>query len=237
VSSSGAFVLRPSTRPGSPRARPRGDKPRTTEGDRSPDLAVKLFVLDVRAADLAASIGQFRSWIVKRDTGADRLARELYDLLLKPAEGEFAGATALVVVPDAVLWALPFHALQPRDGRYLIEDHAVSIAPSLASFVEMLRPAPASGPPGRGCADRRCVRHRRAGNRGAGAVGAPTPGREGLGPAGSPQGSGGRCRPLRLRAWKAFIGDAATRRDLRPRRRAGISFTWRCRACSTTRVP
>jgi CHAT domain-containing protein len=48
-----------------------------------------------------------------------------------------AAATRLVVVPDGVLWALPFQALEPRAGRYLIEDRAISLAPSLASFVEM----------------------------------------------------------------------------------------------------
>jgi CHAT domain-containing protein/tetratricopeptide (TPR) repeat protein len=103
--------------------------------------SVTVHVLDVKAVELAAKIAQLRALIATRDPRAGRLARELYDLLLKPAEADLARATRLVVVPDAVTWALPFQALQPRAGRYLIEDRAVSYAPSLAAFAEMMRPA------------------------------------------------------------------------------------------------
>jgi CHAT domain-containing protein len=106
-----------------------------------PPIAVILRVLDVKAADLAAKIAAFRALIAKTDAGVKAAARELYDLLLKPAEGDLTGVTRLVIVPDAVLWALPFQALQPRDGRYLIEDRTVSYAPSLAAFIEMTRRA------------------------------------------------------------------------------------------------
>ncbi|MBE3072398.1 MAG: tetratricopeptide repeat protein, partial [Acidobacteria bacterium] len=110
-----------------------------TTGDAAPGVSVTVHVVDVKAADLAARIAQFRALIMKKDAGAHAAARDLYDLVLKPAEADLAGATRVVLVPDAVLWALPFQALQPRDGRYLIEDRAVSYAPSLGAFIEMAR--------------------------------------------------------------------------------------------------
>jgi CHAT domain-containing protein len=43
------------------------------------------------------------------------------------------------VVPDAVLWELPFQALRQPENRYLIEDHALSYAPSLNVLAEINR--------------------------------------------------------------------------------------------------
>ena len=133
--------VRPSTGPG-----------RAGTRDDAPGVAVEVHVLDVKAVDLAAKIAEFRALMAKKDSGVTAAARALYDLLLKPAEADLAGLARLVIVPDAVLWALPFQALQPRDGRYLIEDRAVSYAPSLAAFVEMTRrgergPRQAARPP------------------------------------------------------------------------------------------
>ena len=44
----------------------------------------------------------------------------------------------LVVVPDDALWNLPFQALQPTASRYLVEDSAISYAPSLTVLREMM---------------------------------------------------------------------------------------------------
>lgn len=139
------FVVRPATRVSpqvgrgfSPAVAGRGFSPVPT-GTTPHGVTVKAGVIDIKAVDLAAKIAQFRGYVAGRDAGVPRASRELYELLLKPVEAELAGATRLVIVPDAVLWALPFQALQPRDGRYLLEDRAVSYAPSLGAFVEMAR--------------------------------------------------------------------------------------------------
>jgi CHAT domain-containing protein len=42
-----------------------------------------------------------------------------------------------VIVPDGPLWELPFQALMPRAGRYLVEDRSVSYVPSLTVLREM----------------------------------------------------------------------------------------------------
>jgi CHAT domain-containing protein len=78
--------------------------------------------------------------VANRDFTADELGLELYSLLLKPASAEIQGKTSLVIVADGLLWGLPFQALQPSKDRYLIEDAAVSYAPSLTALREMVKP-------------------------------------------------------------------------------------------------
>src|SRR5262249_46338505 len=66
-------------------------------------------------------------------------ASELYNLLIKPAQAQLKDKTTLVIVPDDVLWEVPFQALEPATKRYLIEDYAISYAPSLTVLNEMAR--------------------------------------------------------------------------------------------------
>jgi len=58
-------------------------------------------------------------------------ARALYDLLVKPAEAVIGPSRQIAIVPDGVLWRLPFHALLRQDGNPLIEQKSVTYAPSL----------------------------------------------------------------------------------------------------------
>jgi CHAT domain-containing protein len=57
--------------------------------------------------------------------------------LLKPARVELQGKTRLVIIPDDALWELPFQALRSTETRYVLEDQAVSYAPSLSVLKEM----------------------------------------------------------------------------------------------------
>jgi CHAT domain-containing protein len=65
------------------------------------------------------------------------MAGQLYDLLLKPARAQLQNINSLIIVPDGVLWELPFQALQAAGNRYLIEDYTVAYAPSLTVLREM----------------------------------------------------------------------------------------------------
>jgi len=65
---------------------------------------------------------------------ARRLGRSLYDVLIDPAADALAGAGKLVVVADAPLDQLPFAALVRRDGKFLVEQFTLSIAPSIRSY-------------------------------------------------------------------------------------------------------
>lgn len=101
------------------------------------------FKISATEADIEASIERFRSRLTKGDPDFRGASRELYDLLLKPAETELRGKTNIVVVPDGALWGLPFQALIDGSGKYLIEKAAVSYAPSATALREMRKKAEA----------------------------------------------------------------------------------------------
>ncbi|HEU4389914.1 MAG TPA: CHAT domain-containing protein [Blastocatellia bacterium] len=109
----------------------------------APDLHV--YTIDIKQEDLASKIRNFTRRLAGRQSGFQPLASQLYDLLLKPARLQLKGRTSLVVVPDGVLWELPFQVLQPSADRYLIQDYAISYAPSLTVLREMDRHRANSG--------------------------------------------------------------------------------------------
>jgi CHAT domain-containing protein len=83
---------------------------------------------------LTARVRAFRARVAARDLGVAADARALFDLLVAPAGVVEAGATRLLIAPDAALWELPFQALQAGDGRYLVEHAAIAYAPSLTAL-------------------------------------------------------------------------------------------------------
>jgi CHAT domain-containing protein len=62
----------------------------------------------------------------------ERLARDLYELLLGPVEKELAAKEKLMIIPEGSLAAIPFETLCLPDGRYLAERHHVTYIPSLS---------------------------------------------------------------------------------------------------------
>jgi CHAT domain-containing protein len=78
----------------------------------------------------------------------DRLARQLYDMLLGPAEKELEGKEELLVVPEGSLCALPFETLRMPDGRYLVERFHVTYMPSLTVKGQLERRRGAAGASG-----------------------------------------------------------------------------------------
>jgi CHAT domain-containing protein len=66
-------------------------------------------------------------------------ASRLYETLLTPLLPCLAAGNHLVFVPDGALHELPFPLLrEPRTGRFLIESHVVSVAPSAALYMHAL---------------------------------------------------------------------------------------------------
>jgi len=102
-----------------------------------PAAEVQVFTLPIKRTELAKQIEGFRQQLAGRDLGFRTSARQLYRLLLEPAQALLRGKTEIVVVPDDKLWELPFQALLAEDGRYVIETGAVSYAPSLTALREM----------------------------------------------------------------------------------------------------
>jgi CHAT domain-containing protein/Tfp pilus assembly protein PilF len=111
-------------------------------GAKSGTLSWKAHTIDVKRKDLADQVESFRLQLAKRDLTFREYAGRLYDLLLKPLEPELNGKHTLVIVPDGPLWELPFQALQHSQRRYLVEDHAISYAPSLTVLREMAKLRP-----------------------------------------------------------------------------------------------
>jgi CHAT domain-containing protein/Tfp pilus assembly protein PilF len=102
-------------------------------------IELKVYPLEIKGKELGDRAARFRETLAKGSPGFRQPARELYDLLLKPAAAQLQGKTSLVIVPDGALWELPFQALQPSPTRYLIEDCAIAFAPSLTALREMIR--------------------------------------------------------------------------------------------------
>jgi CHAT domain-containing protein/Flp pilus assembly protein TadD len=102
-----------------------------------PELGV--YTIDIKAKDLGREAEEFRRQLSLRDLQFRSSASRLFDILVRPAQSQLSGITNLLIVPDGPLWNLPFQAVQPRPGHYLLEDYALSYAPSLTILREMVR--------------------------------------------------------------------------------------------------
>lgn len=94
---------------------------------------------------LDATIDSFRNQIEKSYAAYPKeQAKALFNSLIAPVIPDIENEATLVIVPAGKLWELPFQALPAIDGqkhRYLIEDLAISYAPSLA-VLDHLRTVP-----------------------------------------------------------------------------------------------
>ncbi|MEN3328204.1 MAG: hypothetical protein V7638_3011 [Acidobacteriota bacterium] len=100
---------------------------------------LRVYPLQLKRNELAHQIEAFRKQLAARDLGFRPAAFKLYESLLKPAEAQLRGRTNLIVVPDNTLWDLPFQTLVNSANRFLIEDAAISYAPSLTVLREMTK--------------------------------------------------------------------------------------------------
>lgn len=69
--------------------------------------------------------------ITTRDLGVTTSARHLHQALVAPIENLLAGSSALCIVPDGMLWSVPFQALQGGDGLPLVAKYTLSYSPSI----------------------------------------------------------------------------------------------------------
>ena len=114
----------------------------TRRDDAPGQVGLKVHTAPVNSTKLAAMIKKFRAQVGERDLGFAALSRELYDLLVRPVAAQLTGKTTLCIIPDGVLWGLPFQALQNGRGEYLLEEHAIYYSPSLSVLNEILKRAP-----------------------------------------------------------------------------------------------
>jgi CHAT domain-containing protein len=78
----------------------------------------------VETAVLSLTYGEDENW--------KPASRQLYEILIKPIEGELTEGSLLAVVPDGALRSLPFAMLLDDQDRYLVQRSRVAIAPALA---------------------------------------------------------------------------------------------------------
>lgn len=112
---------------------------------RSPALVVKAYRLAIKPAEIAQLTARFLQLNANRDSSTAEVARALYDILIKPAEQQIATKPRLIIIPDGVMWDVPFAALQPAENQYLADQHTVSHAISISTLREMRKPRQARG--------------------------------------------------------------------------------------------
>ena len=103
--------------------------------------------------ELRRNVEAFRRRMHERSTliDSETVLTRLYELLIRPIRPYLKPEHHLVLVPEKELLHLSFAALRDGErGRYLIEDHPISYAPSVAVYSECLkrvREAKRQGPP------------------------------------------------------------------------------------------
>ena len=107
---------------------------------------LKSYAIPATNKELKRKAERFREQLGQRDLSFRPSSRNLFQLLIKPAQAQLAGKKALVIVPDGPLWNLPFQALLGDDNRYLLEEHAISYVSSLTVLREMMRARQRSRP-------------------------------------------------------------------------------------------
>jgi CHAT domain-containing protein/Tfp pilus assembly protein PilF len=99
---------------------------------------LNVYTIKEKQKNLADRVRRLHSRLAQKDVEYSEAARRLHDLLVRPARVHLRNKTNLIIVPDGVLWQVPFQTLQPSVNRFLIEDHTISYAPSLTVLREMM---------------------------------------------------------------------------------------------------
>ena len=107
-----------------------------TAGKGSREL--RTFTVAVSRDALTEQVRLLQRQVASHNLGFRATASALYKMLIAPAGIDLAHTRHLVVVPDGVLWELPFQVLMNPQGRYLLDDCAISYAPSLTALKAMI---------------------------------------------------------------------------------------------------
>jgi CHAT domain-containing protein len=100
---------------------------------------LKVYTLAIKPADLVRKVNDFHDALAEQRLGYATSARELYALLVAPAEQQLRNVGTICIVPESFLWNVPFQALMTPNEHFLIEDHGLHYAPSLNVLREMNR--------------------------------------------------------------------------------------------------
>ena len=98
---------------------------------------LEVYQLPITRRELVPKVQSFRQLIVDKNLDYKESAKELYQMLIAPLAKHLKNRDNLIIVPDGVLWELPFQTLISKENKHLIEDFAISFAPSLSVLREM----------------------------------------------------------------------------------------------------
>jgi CHAT domain-containing protein len=116
----------------------KGQQSRASRESSAGVAVLNVYTINTKQKDLASRVARLHVRLSQKDIDFSKPSRELYDLLIGPARTDLKNKTDLIIVPDGVLWQVPFQALQPSANRFLIQDYAISYAPSLTVLREMM---------------------------------------------------------------------------------------------------
>jgi CHAT domain-containing protein len=97
----------------------------------TPDARVSAAIIPIGRDALRRQVGELLEDIESQGLRTEAKSRALYDLLIKPLESKIGASRLIGIIPDDVIWRVPFHALRSGDGRFLVERAALFYAPSL----------------------------------------------------------------------------------------------------------
>src|SRR5262249_30800871 len=100
-------------------------------------VAVKVWPIEVKRRDLSLKVEKFRELLSTNHPGFRQFGRDIYDLLIKPAERYLNGKNTVCVIPDWPLSNLSFQAIQTDRDQYMLELYAIYYSPSLQVLREM----------------------------------------------------------------------------------------------------
>ena len=103
--------------------------------------AVKLqaVTLPTDAVEITNLTEKFRREVVNLSSDFKQTGRSLFARLIAPLPVEVKQSENLIIIPDDVLWTLPFQALVDENSKYLAETKAVAFAGSLPILLEQLK--------------------------------------------------------------------------------------------------
>lgn len=107
------------------------------------ELDLQVYRLDISKNNLIELINKFRTGLIT-NTKSDYLSigQLLYQKMIMPAQDRLKDKQELIIVPDNVIWTLPFQALVQKVDQldhFLIETKAISYSPSLTALKEMIK--------------------------------------------------------------------------------------------------
>jgi CHAT domain-containing protein len=109
---------------------------------------MQMQVSPLSARDVETLAARFRAELEERQSEDAIVATSvsLYKAVIAPIVSRFQDGDSVIFIPDKSLNLVPFAALRDESrGRYLIEDHAIGIAPSATLFLQCLGKSRSSG--------------------------------------------------------------------------------------------